>query len=252
MMEFSRLCKAEFIKIRHSGIYFFHLLCAVLASVVFVTYYLAAGWSVESRISGFTEAVGIVLPVVVSIVCARGVELEETSHFQTFLGTSERKISAFLAKWIVFCLLALTAVAGAVTLFAAGERLFFNNNEIPFKVYLTEILLLWGGSIPLYLEHLFWNLRFSKAVSMGVSVVQLLVSALFLTGLGEGRWQYVPASWSARGSMVYLTWIFRPDVRAQMGGQLYRMGGACMLIGLMICAIIVLWFHFYEGRHDND
>lgn len=252
MMECRRLWKAEFIKMKHSGIYFLHLMCAVLASTVFIIYYLAAGWSVESRISGFMEAVGIVLPVAVSIVCAKGVELEENSHFQTFLGTAKRKTAAFLAKWTALQLLALTAVAGAVILFAAGERLLLKNSEIPLKVYLTEILIVWGGSLPLYLEHLFLNLRFSKAVSMGVSVVQLLISALFLTGLGEGRWQYFPSSWSARGSMIYLMWIFRPDVRAQIRGQLYRVGGACMLIGLIICVIMILWFYFYEGRHCND
>lgn len=55
-------------------------------------------------------------------------------------------------------------------------------------VRLTGTLIF--GSVPLYLEHLFLNLIFPKTVSQCVGVAQSVVSALFLTGLGEGRWQF--------------------------------------------------------------
>ena len=256
MKEFYCLWKAEFIKMKHSGIYRFHLLCPVLASTIFLAYYLsiegAAGQSAFSRLSGLIQAVGILFPVVVSIVCAKGIELEANSHFQTLLGTAKNKINAFLAKWTALQVLALAAVAGTVALFAAGERLLFKNLEIPLAVYLAEAILLWTGSIPLYLEHLFLNLRFSKAVSMGVSVVQLLIAALFLTGLGDGIWQYFPSSWCARGSMTGLTRMLWPQARPQSSGQFSGGCGACVLIGLAICVIMLLWFYFYEGRVNED
>lgn len=78
-------------------------------------------------------------------------------------------------------------------------------------------VLLWLGSLPLYLEHLFLNLCFSKVVSLAVSIGELLISALFLTGLGEGKWQYVPCTWSARGTSLYLAEKF--NRRAALGAS---------------------------------
>ena len=96
------------------------------------------------------------------------------------------------------------------------------------------------GSVPLYLEHLFLNLIFPKTVSQCVGVVQSVVSALFLTGLGEGRWQFFPATWSARG----IRYCNDP-----VNGKRVLF---CLLLLFLMCVIIGVWFHKYEGRQCND
>lgn len=252
MRETWRAWKAELLKMRHNGCYPMHIAGAVLPAVVFLCYYASSNWSAPLQISGFLEAVGIAFPVVISILCAKSVALEEGGHFQTFLGMTTRRAYAFLAKWTALLVLAFFAAFGAVGILAAGEWSFLKNTEIPPVVYAVSALFLWAGSIPLYAEHLFLNLRFSRAVSMGVAVTESLVSALFLTGLGDGIWQFVPAAFSARGSMTYVTVALYPDVEFSTKAQMRQSAVTGGLIGTAVCAIIMVWFHFYEGRHCDD
>ena len=76
-------------------------------------------------------------------------------------------------------------------------------------MYALLAALLCLGSIPVYLEHLFLNLQFGKAVSIGVGAAQFLLASLFLTGLGDGKWYFFPCTWSARGSMTAMTYFVR-------------------------------------------
>ena len=71
-------------------------------------------------------------------------------------------------------------------------------------------------------------------------VAQSVVSALFLTGLGEGRWQFFPATWSARG----IRYCNDP-----VNGKRVLF---CLLLLFLMCVIIGVWFHKYEGRQCND
>ena len=117
------------------------------------------------------------------------------------------------------------------------------------RQYLMAGVVLWCAGIPLYLEHLFLNLKFSKVISMGISIVQFLLSALFLTGLGDGRWQWFPCTWSNRGTTLYLLGAMEGPQAVPGVAEQARV---CLLLGLLICAIIILWFRNYEGRECHD
>ena len=133
-----------------------------------------------------------------------------------------------------------------------GNRTILGDMEIPFSIFLKAGVFLWLGSLPLYLEHLFLNLCFSKTVSIAVSIGQLLISALFLTGLGQGKWQYFPCSWSSRGTSLYLAEKF--NRRAALGAANTDLRDilTCILLGTVLCVIIFIWFHFYEGREVSE
>lgn len=85
-----------------------HIAGAVLPRWSFYAITLSSNWSVILQVSGFFEAVGIAFPVVISILCAKSVTLEEVGHFQTFLGTTTRRAYAFLAKWMALLILAFS------------------------------------------------------------------------------------------------------------------------------------------------
>ncbi len=98
--------------------------------------------------------------------------------------------------------------------------------------------------------HLFLNLAFSKNISLCVGTAELLIAALFLTGLGEGLWQFFPCSWGGRWS-GYL--LLRWKGRAVMDAGMMRYGvctGVAVTAGMW--AVILLWFYFYEGRQRHD
>lgn len=244
-----RVLKAEFYKMRHTFLVPIHVIVPVVADVLFLAW---TRMSAQLQFSVFVQAVGVAFPALSALICAGSVELELPGHFQGFLMVPGRKESALLARWITLHGMAFMAVMGATIIYGAGNRLILGDMEIPFSVFLKAGVLLWMGSLPLYLEHLFLNLRFSKMVSLAVSVGQTLVSALFLTGLGTGRWQYVPCTWSARGTSLYLAEKF--NRRAALGASATELHEilTCVLMGVSLCAIIFIWFHFYEGRQEND
>lgn len=186
----------------------------------------------------YFELIGIGLPFVVSIVCAGNIGLEEQNHFQVFLGNYKVKGKGFVVKGVVLFGMGVLAIFGAAVLFAAGYHFYWERGDWHAVCAAdgdTDF-----GSVPLYLEHLFLNLIFPKTVSQCVGVAQSVVSALFLTGLGEGRWQFFPATWSARG-----IWYCNDPVNGKR--VLF-----CLLLLFLMCVIIGVWFHKYEGRQCND
>ena len=70
MGTFIRSMRAELLKMRHTFLLPFYGMVPLVGSVIFLAYYGLAEWSEPSRISGFAEVIGIVLPFLVSIVCA--------------------------------------------------------------------------------------------------------------------------------------------------------------------------------------
>lgn len=252
MGRFWKAYRAEFLKMRRTFLYGIHAAVPLAGSLLFLLYYRMSAWDELAQLSGFAEIIGVSFPLLAALVCAGTVSLEEENHFQVFLGNSCRKRDAFLAKWLAMESLGFLAVLAAILLFAAGQRWWLGKDGISPELYGGTFLLLFLGSVPLYLEHLFLNLMFPKNVSLGIGVAQLVLSALFLTGLGEGRWQFFPCAWSAREAALFLAYASRGELEGFPDAQMRGSAVICLLLTLGIYAIIRIWFYFYEGRQCND
>lgn len=252
MKELFRCIRAEFVKMRHTFLYPVHIAVPLIGSMIFLLYYHTARWSEMGEIAGYAECVGIVLPLVISVVCAGSVGLEEENRFQIFLVGATYKWHLFLAKFLTLLALGILAVIAAVFLFAAGYLCVLGKESLPFEVFGILAVILCLGSVPLYLEHLLLNLMFVRQVSLCVGAVQFLLSALFLTGLGEGRWHFFPCTWSARGASLFFTYISKMGRSNILITEMKRFAVTSLLIMLVICVIIRIWCQFYEGRRCND
>lgn len=252
MRGFLRVCGAELVKMRHTFLYRLHLAVPAIGSIIFLLYYRVAGWNEMAQISGFIEVIGIALPLLIALICAGNAGLEEDNHFQTFLGISVCKWHSFLAKWLVLEALAFLSVLAAIIIFALGYRWGLGKDGISIGTYGLLAFFLWLGTVPLYLEHLFLNFTFPKPVSLGIGVAQFLLSALFLTGLGDGRWQFFPCTWSARGASEILAMHVKKELSDLLRTDMKASAVICLLITVVVYAIIRTWFHFYEGRQCND
>ena len=252
MKDWTRRMRAEVLKMRHTFLLPLHAALPLLGSAVFLLYYRVSGWSERMQISGYMECVGAGFPFVIGIICAGNIGLEEQNHFQVLLGGSIRKWKGFAAKCLVLSGLGLLAVGGAVLLFGAGYGFIPGKEGLSVGWYLRLSLILFLGSIPMYLEHLFLSLAFSGTVSQCAGVVQSLLSALFLTGLGEGRWFFFPCTWSARGSIMALNCIYQGEMGAAFFCEIRKAAVICPVCFFLLCAMIGIWFHFYEGRQRND
>lgn len=248
MKELWRNIKGEVWKMRHTLLPWLHVLIPLLGIVVFLLYYRFAAWSDEGKVSGYIQVLSVVLPLVISVVCSMSVEAEEGSHFQTFLGTSVYRGNPLFAKWIVLSGMGLGSILLAVTGFAAGYRLMTGRAVMSERVFLILAVILWLGSGSIYLFHLFLNLAFSKSISLCAGTAELLVSALFLTGLGEGRWQFVPCSFSGRWSGdLLLYWNGRVSL-----AYLMKSLEICAVVTVIVWGVILWWFHYYEGKKIYD
>lgn len=242
--------RGELWKLRRSLLPWLHVMIPLLGIAVFLAYYSFASWSDEGKVLGYIETLTIVLPLVVSVICSISAELEENGHYQTFLGVSVYKRNPLLAKWIVLSGMGLSSILTAVLGFALGYWMMKGSTVLLIREYLILVLVMWLCSVNLYLIHLFLNFAFSKNISLCAGTAELVIAALFLTGLGEGRWQFVPCSWSSRWTEYLIQyWIGNKAVPAE--AMIKNLG-----IGAGVTAILwfafFLWFYFYEGRQCRD
>lgn len=249
MDKFGRLCRSEVYKMKNTALPMMHVLIPILGSSLFLFYYKFSMWNETEQILAFLEVVGIVFPFLVSIICARNVALEESNHFQVFLGNPSSRFLILFSKCIVLQLMAFCSVLLCIGSFALGQFFFLEHIECSVINYMIVIIAMWAGSLLQYPIHLYLNLRFSRAISMGVGVAQMLLAALLITGLGEKLWYFVPCSWSIRFSAL----LFQSMMQG-LGAfaNIPKIAGVCVLIIGMLYVIIFIWFHFYEGRQSDD
>lgn len=248
--ELYRNIQGELWKMRHTLIPALHILIPAAGILLFLSYYSFASWSDAGKISGYIEAISVVLPLVIGVVCSMSVEQEEKGHFQTLLGVAVHRKNPLLAKWIVLSGMGLAAILLAVLGFAGGYRILTGTAVLSAKQYLILAGVLWIGSMDLYLLHLFLNLAFSRNVSLCAGTAQLVVSALFLTGLGEGRWQFFPCAWGGRWS-AYLLQCWMGSMRVSREYMTESLAVGAAVTAVLWCAVL-LWFPFYEGRVCRD
>lgn len=261
------MMRAEWQKIQHTILLPIHVVIPLLGSGLFLLYYWIGDRYGITEISGFLQIMGTAFPFLTAIVCSRSIQLEEDNHFQTLLGTMKRAKTLF-AKCAVLHFLSLAAVLLATGSFALGYYVLFYTEimkdagqvlgqsvgQIFWEFWGMTALAMWLGSFPIYWIHLFLNLRFSKNISLGFGVAEMLLSALLLTGLGTGIWYFLPCSWSSHFSTEVLRGYVNQIRWETAGNSIWNLSWLpiCLLIASALCGILSLWFHQYQGRACDE
>ena len=101
----------------------------------------------------------------------------------------------------------------------------------------------------LYTSHLFLGFRFGEGVTIGAGVGESVISAVMLTGLGDGVWYVWWPSYGMRFSTLLLA------LKQGAGGSLLRqirLGGICYLtVSVLSLVMIFIWFQRFEGRKEE-
>lgn len=101
----------------------------------------------------------------------------------------------------------------------------------------------------LYSFHLFLAFRFNKAISIGVGITESLISALFLTGLGDGIWSYVPCSWSAR----FVTYALTMEIgKGSLAPDCKIAILICVMLTISSFILYGIWACRWEGQSSSD
>lgn len=190
--------KADILKTRRLSLRMAHLVIPVGTAVLFVAYYSFSAGEESVKIEAFYQVLGLALPVLCGMFCSMFSEQEAAAGaFQSMLMV-QKKYIPFLSKLILLLFWELGALLLVSALFGAGFTFILGNHLVPIRFYFLVSVHLWGSSIVLYILHLFLAFQCRKGISIGLGIVESLVSGLFLTDMGKYVWTYVPVSWPAR------------------------------------------------------
>ena len=251
MIELKKLIKADIIKLKSSQILWMHLYVPILGLVIFLSYYSYTPWSSFSKISAYLQVLSITFPMLIAIITSIIADQEYMAGgFKNILIASETKYLGIISKFILCLLFGSLSTILAVFGFHIGYS-FIGSNIYPIYINLTIVAILIGSNIFLYILHFFLSFRFSKGVSIGVGIVESLASALFLTGMGDGRWPFIPSSWSIRFIESLLTRY--QGIGNILLDQDLKLGIIVSTVLTFFSFIIMLiWFKNWEGNRSEE
>ena len=217
--------------------------------MMFLAYYSLTRWDDRSKISAYYSILGIAYPIFISLITAIVTEQEySASNYQNMLMVRNRK-TIFAAKVVIMIIAGIFSVLISSILFGLGNIMLLHVNIVPFHFYFIAGLMISAESIILYLLHFFLSLRFGRNVSVLIGITEGLVSALFITGLGEGKWPFVPCSWGTRWSQYYLIALTDNfDMEKNCRTALF----ICVALSIIMIIAFHIWCQIWEGRHISE
>lgn len=242
------LC-ADFKKTKNLSIRIAHIGIPIGIAAVFLIYYAYSPWDTYIKAAAYYQVLGMGVPFLIGIFCAMLSEQElSAGAFQSMLAVPKRP-TAFFSKLLLLILFGMGAVLLASVLFGTGYFFFMRQQYIKYSFYWDVAFVLMGSNIFLYVLHLFLALRFNKCVTICFGIVESLLSALLLTGMGDPIWVFVPAAWASRFATLLLQEFSTYDIIA-----------TDWKIALFICIITTaggllaffVWACHWDGTRGNE
>lgn len=252
MTTFTHLLAADWRKIRRTAFLPVHLGIPLLGALVFGLYSAVTPYGAASLAGAYFTLLAVLYPVVAALTSATLFAPEIGAGGGYFLVSSPArgrvlgaKLLYLLGFGLLSCLLATGGYGALCHLMGKGE--------VPLALYLQAGVILWLSSLFLYVLHTWLDLRFGQNISFGVAAVELLLAALFRTGLGNGIWYAAPFSWGVRFLSMWFSGAVGGEAiaPAALHRELSLGGGFTLGITLAAILLLTLWFFHWEGRRDE-
>lgn len=249
------MLRAEFKKMKRTVLFWMHVFVPVIGAGIVLWYYEGLGMlHMNARSVGeFAEILSLAFPALSGIICALAAEMEtEAGNMQVLLGGISGKCRAAAVKLFALLLLAGLGTVLAFGCYLVGTRVCTGEQaKVSLMIFTAEcIFVLLGTQIATYVIHLFLSLKWHKGIVIGAGIVESMLSALFLTGMGDGIWMYCPFAWGTQllRYMIY----YKEKVMAGMTADLRT--GAVMSVGMtaLLTAVFFVWFSRYEGKKEVE
>ncbi|MFC3746245.1 lantibiotic immunity ABC transporter MutG family permease subunit [Paenibacillus sp. GCM10012306] len=252
MMRFDRILLADLLKIRRTPLLWIHLFLPLLAAGGLVGYAAISSLDTLSITVAFMELLGVALPLVIGVLTAMLAEQEATAGgFQNLLTTSTPKLLAFLSKLCLLLLMGFVSIMLAVGGFGTGLKVLLHREGPTWDFYVISACVLAGSCIILYIVHLMISLCFGQGASIGLGITGSLLTALLLTGLGDGIWPLMPHSWPIRLPIIWVLYSGNQPMSDFLFTQLRSVIwiGTVATAGLLLLSCV--WFTRWEGRKSE-
>ncbi len=258
-MKIIGLLKADFLKMRHTSFYMIHILVPAIGVILFLGYYYYSPWNTVNKVNGFFETLCIAFPVLIGIVTEMVIEKEaEAGKFKEMLSVVYGKKMCLLSKVLMMMAAGLFSLFLASFGFYIGFQYILKQNSLTLDFYVLLTAVIFTAQIFIYLFHLFLSIKYGSGVSIGMGIFESLVSALFITGLGDGIWKVVPCSWAVRFCNNFFTKESgSADMFKAFGGIKYWIESSsmgiinCIVFTIMIGIALFIWFKSFEGRGEK-
>lgn len=234
---------------RHSLFFSAHILIPLAGIFLYLAYMgirPANGWE---HLTSYVTLLAMAYPAVIGIVTAMLTDREaKAGHMQSLLAAPSR-VKTLSSELLLFLLPGFLAVG--IALFGYQAVLILKGEGIVLGIrdLFLLIFVLWASNVPVYVIHLFLGFRFGEGVTIGAGVGESVISAVMLTGLGDGVWYVWWPSYGMRLSTMLLA------LKQGAGGSLLRqirLGGICYLtVSVLSLVMIFIWFQRFEGRKEE-
>ena len=91
MKGFAELMKSEWMRIRHTVLFWIHLVLPTAGAALFLWYYSFAKWDTVDKVRMYLQVVSCVWPFLCGAVCGMAEEMEADCGYQNFFCLPGRK-----------------------------------------------------------------------------------------------------------------------------------------------------------------
>lgn len=250
-MCFYNNLKSDLYKLGHSPLLLIHFLVPVVGIVLFVWYYSFSAWNELGKLSAYIQILSVSFPILIGIVTSILAESEQKAGgFQMLLSTSAPKYIPHITKLILLILFGTCSSLLALVGFSIGFSIL-GYTTFNLLFYIKTAVLLLISVIPLYLLHYIISFIAGKGYSLGLGIIGSLLSALFLTGLGDGIWNFLPWGIAARFSETLLVSNLINIDFLHFNGIIQSMIFILIFSFLFLITLILL-SEKWEGRESED
>lgn len=253
MTRIDRIIHADFMKLKRTPLLLMHLLLPLIGMCTYSAYAAISILNVSSKISGYFQVLGMAFPTVIGVICAMVAEQElmAGNGFHLFV-SSAPKAANCASKLIVLAILGLCSTFLATFGFYGIMNIVLKQNIFPLSFYFIMAIILFACNMALYLFHFWLSLRFGKGASIGIGIVESLIAALMVTGLGTSIWYFIPCAWSTRMTTIWTFLSVDKHMPSYDQTALILGTTTSTVITLLMLGLFFFWFARWEGRRSYD
>ena len=247
-MKLQNILKSDLYQFCYSPLWLIHLFIPILGVVLFLGYYSISIVNNFNKISAYIQVLSISFPFLIGIVISVTVENEQSAgNFQMLFTSPTKKYKGHFSKLIVLIFFGFVSSVLALVGFGIG----FDYEVLNITFYFNTAILLSISVLPLYMLQYIISLFCGNGFGLVFGTVGSLLSALLLTGLGDGIWSFLPWGITARFSHI----LFKSMA---MNTTFFNSSGVIpsiifiLISSAIFLMLLVFLLNKWEGRRLDD
>lgn len=249
MRTFLRYYKAEFYKHRRGVFYPLHILLPFLLVIGLTLLFYNRRDQIGDMYVGtyFFEALSISLPLVIAIVCGMVCKQEEETSYQIILKAPSRMAALLGQITMLLTMCAFTFLISVCGLFVS-MKYFLGIAPEHIQLFIYVIAIIFLSIIILYILNLFLGYKFGFGVCSILGFLGVVISALGMTGLGDGVWYFLPHSWAIRFTQIILLKAQNANIRLWIQRDEQIAIPVAFTFTILFLVMLLIWIVNWQGN----